>query len=1424
MSALGSLVVKLALEYAQYTGGLDKSEQATLASLKRIQSAADQFGDRVSDGLKNGLGGLAAFFTAGAIVNQVKSVVDQLDRIGDAASAVGVTTQAMAELGFAANQSGTDALTLEGAMGKLNLKISEGVGGNKEAVKLFAALGVQLTDTDGKVRSTDSVLAELADTFAALPEGPQKSALAVELFGKSGAGLLQFLSRGSKGIQELRAEFVALSGGPIDGAADQAGAFNDQLDKLSVMGQAATMRFGGELVPTLVEVAEMFTATGEDALGLGDGMSVASTAGAGLRTLLEFVLLVGSDVAFVLHGIGNEIGGIAAQAVAAAKFDFASVRNIRTEMVEDAERARKKLDDFQNRVMNPGQAAAPAGPTTGDVSRQDRERASSAAAAALRTEDTAAKAAADSYEKLMQSVRARMALADQQLALGRDLTEGEKFQAKAKEDLAKIASSLSSGQAAAAEAEVSAVKARIEQAEIEKAIAKEMLTLAQERQRVRASEADGIAAWFAAQEQASTATLQSIKDRLSGLRDEEEAVKLSRTANISLAEAVEELAIARLKEKQAGLREGSEEYERVEREIAARRELAGVLNQQDVRQREAQGWTDMWASVDRTAHDVFTNIFEGGSNVFKRLGQTLKASVLDVLYQMTVRRWIISIGTSLFGAGFGVAASAATGGAGGGVGNVLSGASLLGRLGGTFGMGLNAGFGGLVGEAGLMGALDAGGIALGAGNIMGGLGTIVGALGPIALGIGALVSLLGKDDSGTPHRGALAEYSAGSGLRTSQEHGAFGMGFGGVDSDEETRKAVGAVAEGMVETLDGVADRFGREARFTVATAFADDSSKDGAWGGLRIALGDNELVNWNRDRDGRWAPREYADGDEGMEQYKADLALGLRDALAEVVPEWGDTYLDALGDSPTLEGVEQAAASIVQLQAAWSDLGRVVPFIADMSEQAVSALAEAAGGMEQLTAGMASFQANYYADAERRAAMAAKISEELAAVDIVMPRTREEFRAMMEAALAMGDAGAEVVAALLSVEDEFASITPKVMTLADAFAISGDMIKGILDDAIENASSAEEASRMASEAFVDGMYASINDAMTSNLSGLIMGAIQPMVDAMIAGATTSGAAMAAGGAAGGGAVAAGGAAGGGAVAAGGAAGGSAVAAGGAVGGAIVAGVIEQARASIAVWTAVLSDPEVQGMIGTIGDMVGGVAAVAYEAGGSWSGSGGGDFVSPGSFGGPAGGAADLEDALTSLGKTLEDEVKRLRGLLVEDSPLSRDVLMAQFTTATAQARAGDKTALEKLPDISRALESATEETATSAVELARMRGWLAGSLTETLSVLGLDVPKFDVGTNYVPRDMLAMIHEGEAIVPKAFNPAAGGLSPASFAPAGGGTSAYAVADLAGEMREVRREIVALREQDYANTLAVQRLNLRSAKTLERVENILAMQ
>jgi tape measure domain-containing protein len=38
-------------------------------------------------------------------------------------------------------------------------------------------------------------------------------------------------------------------------------------------------------------------------------------------------------------------------------------------------------------------------------------------------------------------------------------------------------------------------------------------------------------------------------------------------------------------------------------------------------------------------------------------------------------------------------------------------------------------------------------------------------------------------------------------------------------------------------------------------------------------------------------------------------------------------------------------------------------------------------------------------------------------------------------------------------------------------------------------------------------------------------------------------------------------------------------------------------------------------------------------------------------------------------------------------------------------------------------------------------------------------IPKLATGTNYVPQDMLAYLHEGEAVVPKKYNPAAAGLT-----------------------------------------------------------------
>lgn len=57
--------------------------------------------------------------------------------------------------------------------------------------------------------------------------------------------------------------------------------------------------------------------------------------------------------------------------------------------------------------------------------------------------------------------------------------------------------------------------------------------------------------------------------------------------------------------------------------------------------------------------------------------------------------------------------------------------------------------------------------------------------------------------------------------------------------------------------------------------------------------------------------------------------------------------------------------------------------------------------------------------------------------------------------------------------------------------------------------------------------------------------------------------------------------------------------------------------------------------------------------------------------------------------------------------------------------------------------------------DIAKILGVQASDVDAFTAALGL--PQLAVGTNYVPQDMIAMLHKGEAVLPKAYNPTAGG-------------------------------------------------------------------
>ena len=95
-----------------------------------------------------------------------------------------------------------------------------------------------------------------------------------------------------------------------------------------------------------------------------------------------------------------------------------------------------------------------------------------------------------------------------------------------------------------------------------------------------------------------------------------------------------------------------------------------------------------------------------------------------------------------------------------------------------------------------------------------------------------------------------------------------------------------------------------------------------------------------------------------------------------------------------------------------------------------------------------------------------------------------------------------------------------------------------------------------------------------------------------------------------------------------------------------------------------------------------------------------------------------LVNALKDAGKTIADEIKRLNGS--SNSTGSSIALQAQFAMQTAQARSGNLDALKGLPELSKSIETAAIASSSTEVELARIRGYLASSLSATLSSQGL--------------------------------------------------------------------------------------------------------
>jgi len=243
-SLIGALRVSLGLDTAQFSAGL-KASQASLA----------KFGKTVAVGF-------AAVATAAASAGvamgvAVKGAIDNADALSKSAQKIGVTTEALSRLKYAADFSDVSLEQLTGGLGRLSKTMLDVAGGSKgPAATAFKALGIAVTDAAGNLRNSDAVFADIAQRFAQMEDGSTKTALAISLFGKSGAELIPLLNSGKDGLAAMAAESDKLGLTISTSTGKAAEQFNDTLTKIGAILGGVVNKVMEAALPALQSLAD----------------------------------------------------------------------------------------------------------------------------------------------------------------------------------------------------------------------------------------------------------------------------------------------------------------------------------------------------------------------------------------------------------------------------------------------------------------------------------------------------------------------------------------------------------------------------------------------------------------------------------------------------------------------------------------------------------------------------------------------------------------------------------------------------------------------------------------------------------------------------------------------------------------------------------------------------------------------------------------------------------------------------------------------------------------------------------------------------------------------------------------------------------------------------------------------------------------
>jgi hypothetical protein len=982
--------------------------------------------ERSVESVNKVLGLVGVGLSAGAVVAYANKVIGSLADLNDMAQKTGSSVENLSKFQQLSIEFGHDFNLMDTSLSKLAKGMSQFDSSTNYTNRALKALGVESRDAAGKLRDPSDVMIDIAKRLQNYSDGAGKAALITDIFGKSGADLLPILNDMAENTDRYR--------GVNAEAAAEADQFQNQIGNLSREADQLAQSMVGKLVPAFSDILKAMV-DGTQQGGIFQG--ILSGIGALSKNLFNTDRLLPQDQKIVarLQEIQGEMDAILDRRKAwymPSNYADSELQSLNLEAVA----LQKELALLQQVNEEKAKPDKPQleylGGAEGAETASAYERASKAAGDYIQRlkEETENVGLNTVQLKLMAAARAaaQAPLESQRMAI---MQEAQAW---------ALATQAQEANVAAAKALQDEEKKRLDEyAALVSADEKSLASLIEKNNLLQYG-AEAVAAM-------GRADLQAALDRAWAAENVDPEV-------ISMLERRIELS------KQIAAETSRGAVLQAEQEAAKAASDAAKTSQDE--------WMRMFGAVEQTGRMAFVQLLAYGTGTAKSIGQAIKASIIDLLYQLTLRKFVIHLEASLVGS----MASGAANAAGGAIGNSFSLMNIASGAKSIFSA-FTGGASGLVEAIGTsaigqaLGLGVAGGSALGAGvgagagagtAFIGGAGTALGGTGATVAGLSGMGSMLAAAAGPVAIAAAvdtIFRLIAGNKTIKGAEalsyvpvigpivNALFGMGPKKLGPAELTGTFSDTGFAGQFEadwTRKGGLFSFGKKhGRRGLGITSEQDAALDAMVGDISSAFLDltkttgdagRSLEGWT------FQVKRQIDTEEQQEALTKDLTNSIGEKL---IPEL--TLIQQKGED--LGQTAARATGEFKLMNAVLDLtGMTLSKTGLASLGMRDSIIQLLGGLDSAGGVFQSFFNDFYTDAERVASTGRIVNDELTKLGVTtLPTTKEQFRDLVEAQDLNTEAGQKMFAALLQIAPAFASVGDAAQKAADDAAAAAKQL-----------------------------------------------------------------------------------------------------------------------------------------------------------------------------------------------------------------------------------------------------------------------------------------------------------------------------------------------------------------------------------------------